>query len=120
MTAGLWQGEMVLRDGERFAEDDVLFRVQGLFVEETGRLHAVADSSAPLMHPTLEPADFKDVSYSYRQASCLYASPPHPLTWLVGRGVGILTGASLAIIESLKCHSDICMLTGREWVGLEC
>jgi len=66
LTYGLWQGEMVLREGERFTEDDVFFRIDGLFVEETGRLHAVVASSAPLMYPNLEASDFEKMTYPYR------------------------------------------------------
>ena len=62
------QGEAVLRDGERYSEEDVLFKVRGVFVEANQRLHAMMESTAPGMRPDLDASDFEQQTPAYRQA----------------------------------------------------
>lgn len=66
LLAILLQGEVVLRDGERYSEQDVLFTFRGVYVAAIHRLHAVMESTAPGMKPDLELSDFQEQSPAYR------------------------------------------------------
>ena len=61
------QGEAVLRDGDRYSEDDLLFQIRGVFVAENQRVHAMMESTAPGIRPLLEPSDFEQQTPAYRQ-----------------------------------------------------
>lgn len=67
------QGEAVLRDGERYSEEDVLFQIKGVFIEANQRLHAIMESTAPGMRPDLEPSDYEQQSPAYRQVPIYHA-----------------------------------------------
>lgn len=42
---------MVLRDGHSITEEDVHMRLDGFYVPETGRLHAVLEPAVPVRQP---------------------------------------------------------------------
>ena len=59
------QGELMLRDGPFMSEADLLLRVDGVFVPETGRLHAVAEPRRRLGLP-FSAEEAKSSSPTYR------------------------------------------------------
>ena len=57
----------MLRDGDHYSEDDLLFQIRGVFVETNQRLHAMMESTAPGIRPELDPSDFEQQTPAYRQ-----------------------------------------------------
>lgn len=64
-TSCALQGEVVLRDGAYVTADDMLFRLEGVYVAATGRLHAVLHTTQPL-YTTVDTHDIEERSLQYR------------------------------------------------------
>lgn len=63
---GVWQGEVMLRDGPYLGQPDLVMKVSGVYVPDSGRLHAIADPSAPLQLPfTAKEAEMGSGSYRH-------------------------------------------------------
>lgn len=62
------QGEVVLRDGPYVTADDLLFRLEGVYIAATGRLHAVLHPSQPL-YTHVDADDVQEQSQHYRCVS---------------------------------------------------
>ncbi len=67
---------MVLRDGAYVTADDLLFRLEGVYVPATGRLHAVLHTTQPL-YTSVDTTDIEQRSLQYRYVTA-WRCTTHP------------------------------------------
>ena len=64
------QGEIVIRDGFHHEDDeDIVFALEGVYVEAIQRLHAIATTSSKSMTQQLEEHEYASNSLPYRYAN---------------------------------------------------
>jgi hypothetical protein len=51
VTPNTLQGELMLRDGPYMGESDTLMKLSGVYVPESGRLHALLEPKRPVQLP---------------------------------------------------------------------
>lgn len=115
------QGEVVLRDGPYVTADDLLFRLEGVYVAATGRLHALLHPSQPLVAHV---HDTQPHSQHYRYATsgvaADIASPPSAALrtlagdWLSLRG-SALSRQQLRVAQRLAHGGQLPLRTECEF-----